>query len=126
MDEFYPHRVLGCCDILLSKHFHAANFDPNAITRRLDDETRDLENFAGNLVPSGTCFVISKTTKDIRINNRKIVALGATNFHAAYRLYNRQRNDSMWAVFSENRDLEAKSRKIDVLFEFNIRIISKA
>ena len=119
MDEFYPRQVLDCCDVALSKHFHTMNFDPNAITRRLDDENRNLEKFVGKLVPSGTCFVISKTVKDIRINNRKIVALAATNFHAAYRLYNRQRNHPMWAIFSESRDLEEKSRKIDVLFELN-------
>lgn len=103
MDDFYPRQVMDCCDVVLLKQFHVDIFDPNAVRARLDDTNRDLQSFAGKLLPSGTCFIISKAIKDIRIKGRKVIALAATNFHAAYILETRQKNSKMYAVFDEER-----------------------
>ena len=118
MDDFCPRQVLDCCDVALSKHFHVANFDPNAVTTRLDDSNRKLEKLVGCLLPSGTCFVLSKATQEIRVKGKRVEALAATNFHAAYSMYTREKNSLMWAGFSENRE---ELKAIDILFEFNTR-----
>ena len=113
-DDLYS--IIDVGDIVLSKHFQIDHFDPK-VAARLDDTNRGLQNFVGKLFPNGTCFIISKTSKDIRINNRKVVALATTNFHTAYYLETRNRNNCMNTFFHER--IYKHGVEIEVLFEFN-------
>ena len=73
MAEDMINPVLGACDVALTKQFHIDNFDPNAVTARLESKNKPLQNFVGELYPSGSCFILSKSRGNIMVKKEKLL-----------------------------------------------------
>ena len=116
MAEDMINPMLRACDVALTKQFHIHNFDPNAVITRLESKNKPLQNFVARLFPSGSCFILSKPRGNIMVENKKIIALAVTNFHAAYDMGSRKKNE-LFAFFDELRasNIMVENKKIIAL-----------
>ena len=88
------------------------------MTARLESKNKPLQNFVGELYPSGSCFILCKARGNIMVGNKKIAALAVTNFHAAYDMGSRKKK-KLFAYFDELR--EDNDTGVRALFELNTR-----
>ena len=84
MDGVRIYNPICCIGVTLPEPFLSDKFDPNSVTKLLEPEHRALTQSIGEISPEGTCFIIAKTTRPLRLKNNKVVALALTNYHIAY------------------------------------------
>ena len=84
MDGVRIYNPICCIGVTLPEPFLSDTFDPNSVTKLLEPEHRALTQSIGEISPEGTCFIIAKTNRPLRLKNNKVVALALTNYHIAY------------------------------------------
>ena len=71
----------------------ANHFNEDSVKKLLDPEHRMLAHSIGQFFPPGTCFIIAKSNREIKLRNSKVVALALTNYHVEYNYENRAKAD---------------------------------
>ena len=84
MDGLRIYKPICCSGVTLLEPFLSDTFDPNSVTKLLEPEHQALTLSIGKISPEGTCFIIAKPTRPLRLKNNKVVALALTNYHVAY------------------------------------------
>ena len=94
MDIWIPrtYEPVFCPGVTLLEPFLSDNFDPNSVTKFLEPEHWFLTQSIGKVFHEGTCFILAKSTKSLRLKNYKVVALALTNYHIAHDYENRTKD----------------------------------
>ena len=92
-------KQICCKSVTLLDQFISDKSDPNFVAKTLGPEHRALTQSIGRIPPEGTCFLIAKSTKHLRLKTKKIVGLALTSCHVAYN-YARKKNHEHYAYFT--------------------------
>ena len=117
MEDCYINEPLFCCGVALLAPFMADHFNPDSVTKLLDPEHRILTQSIGQIFPAGTCFIIAKSNRELKLRNSKVVALALTNYHVAYNLENRSKNTGYYVGF--NIDMQLHKYIYEPILELN-------
>ena len=88
--------------VAILEPFLSDAFDSNSITKLPEPEHQILTKSIGQIFPEGTCFIIAKSTRPLRLQNNKVVALALTNYHIAYDYKKRESNKFQLVYFEIN------------------------
>ena len=106
------YNPICCRGVTLLEPFMSDRFDPNSVAKNLGPEHRSLTQSIGRIHPEGTCFLIAKSTRHLRIKNKKIVGLALTNYHVAYDYAVNRKDKSLVHFTIDGKDYRYTSKSL--------------